>query len=521
MRTNRNLLFCFLPYILNLDTFNFFDESFQKIGLLYDKNTFFLSLSFILILDKISFNVLKNIFVRYIPDLYFWGLINELLCLNFQCLKNCFSSFRHFKEIRFFEYLVIEIYLKEVDKYLIFLFNQINFTKSLFSFKKGNLFKFVSPRRIKTLSSLFISLHYLKLKVFYNRKVYFSTRAMCFKRFNNNLILSLLSSKRFSQIVMKNVKSFLQGNLHIYIFFFSLIYISSILYFMDYKIVFLVVFRKNYLEFRKNFKVFFILTINRKLKLFNKINFKFSLNRLYFELTSHVNVLVLKTQIKKIFIRDKRIWDYIFQLESKRCFQFSKLVNSLDFLELMNYNVKRPLFYFNLKQSRFFLQTYLLSIQKIYRLVANKILIKYLCKPITNFDSYLNFFLVQFSKNLNHYNLLMQLNSNFFSYPKIHINLHKYKQKFILVYCPILLVLKKLRVLGFIHSFKNKPVGNTLYVVLEDYAIIQSYLSIRCTYHRWYKFCNNAFTVKKLIDFFFIGSVITVSRKHKKNHGFI
>lgn len=509
----------FLPDLLVLDNLCFFDSRLQLVNFFYDKNTFFLSFSFMLVLDKISFNVLKNIFLKYVPDLYFWAIISNLFSSSWIYFKTGFPSLRHFEKVRFFEYLIFDIYFKEIDKYLIYLFKDISFIKSLCFLKNINLFKFVIPIRVKSLSNLFFYIHYLRLKSFFKRGVYLSSRSGCFKRLNNSFLLVLVSSKRFVQVILKNIKSFMQGNLHICIFFFSLVYINRIFYFMDYKILCMVILKKDYLDSKKNFKAFFILSINKKLKLFNNINFKFSLHRLYSELISHVNALVLKTEITKIFLRDRQIWNYILQLESKRCFQFNKLINNLDFLDLINDSIKRPFFYFNYKQSIFFLKSYIVRIQSVYKRVTDKILTSYLYNPIKNFDFYLKLFMIQFAKNLTHYNSLVQFDLN--SVSRVNIDRDVFKQKFCLLYCPILLVVKKLRVLGFLHPVKNKPIANILYVVLEDLSIIESYICIRYMYNSWYKFCDNYFTVAKLVDLLFLSCVVSISRKHKKNHGFI
>lgn len=82
---------------------------------------------------------------------------------------------------------------------------------------------------------------------------------------------------------------------------------------------------------------------------------------------------------------------------------------------------------------------------------------------------------------------------------------------------PIRAFFYKLRVLGFIHLYKLRPIGNVNYISFDDWFIIKSFGFLAYCFLSWFRFCGNFSKLKYLVEIIRQSCFLTLSRKHNKS----
>lgn len=133
-----------------------------------------------------------------------------------------------------------------------------------------------------------------------------------------------------------------------------------------------------------------------------------------------------------------------------------------------------------------------------------------------------NSFLLRFYYLAKHRNLknFLFLNSeigllSYFEYVNYDFLLNE--KRVFLFYFPVRDFFEKLRILGFIHLYKLRPIGNVNYISYDDWFIIKSFGFLAYCLLSWFRFCNNFSKVKYLIEIIRQSCFLTLSRKHNKS----
>nr|AYB71460.1 hypothetical protein [Trachelomonas grandis] len=84
------------------------------------------------------------------------------------------------------------------------------------------------------------------------------------------------------------------------------------------------------------------------------------------------------------------------------------------------------------------------------------------------------------------------------------------------VLMPIKYLFEQFRNLGFIHSFKIRPVGNIRYVSYSDFLIIKSFGYIAFSILFWFRVAQNFSSAKVFLEFLRNSCLLTLCRKHNK-----
>lgn len=467
------------------------------------KGNFFFTFSILFLFDKINFYVLGNIVSKYIIDVRIWEEMKKIL----NVLKFDIYSIRiRLISINFLFDFLIQVYLTEVDIFWLIQFSIHNKKKGFLNSKKISEFFSIVPLRVN-----FSFKKFDILQIFFNVNQPFHFKNLVYRRFANHIFIQLSVSRKFSYYIKINIKQFLYSKLHFSVLICSLNNINiNFIYFLNYKIFFSNIKIEN--PYKQNsFKIFNV--SKETLNILNKINFKYSLYRIYFELNFYIAYNLFRTKFNMLFLRDKRIWCYVFQLESKRCFQFSKLIGSFDFIDIKEI-YKNKLFSF---QKNIF-NTYLFCLQRISRKLINTILIINLTNSVQSLDIFLKQYSFIFFSNV----LFIK---SYHSYYYFHLNTQNlsFKNRFpfsfsvLLLYFPLNLIFRKLNLMGFFHTRKNKVIGNVKFIFFEDFSLIEIYSSLMFVYYYWYYYCKNKLALKKLIYLLRKSCFLTLSRKHNKH----
>lgn len=99
----------------------------------------------------------------------------------------------------------------------------------------------------------------------------------------------------------------------------------------------------------------------------------------------------------------------------------------------------------------------------------------------------------------------------------IKYNLVKNITRTFALFIPIREYFLKLRVLGFIHLYKLRPIGNVNYISFDDWFIIRSFGFLAYCFLSWFRFCDNFSKLRYLVDIIKQSCFLTLSRKHNKS----
>jgi hypothetical protein len=497
-----------------------------------------------------------------------WNQLSKMLIANkIGISTNSIYNSRENLCINTLSCFLLNLYLIEFDIYLEKLMFRYNFNKNfdqnshlyddkLFSHVKIlNRFaplKFVKNLFIFNKLKSFVSLKYTRFFDFsinnfrntYNTNVYGS-----YVRYLDFLVLGFTSSKIFVSCVLKKLQNFLQlkSNFNIkqlsifnsrqkniiYFFYNINLHERSIklnssnlrtneLYFakvffriiINQKRILNILFKRFKLEFGSNLKYMF----DNKLKVFNSIK-NFSILAFQLEAVGSIKInKLVEGSVKKDFVSNN-ILSEIRLFNNKIYCKY--LFNLYDFKtqRIFGYTLDNFVSYFlyGSFSNDFFLYNCLLEFKKSVLLknniYANNFFFfhnnKYLFNHFYAFDMNVytrNFGLLP-NKLLEHHTFLKKNSSNLSNSFFFRI--------------PFNLLIKKLRLLGFIHSFNSNPVSNLSLIFFSDDFIIKSSSYIVYVLLCWFRFCDNFSELQFFVKLIRESCLLTLCRKHNKTRSWI
>jgi hypothetical protein len=511
---------------------------------------------------------LKNVFFRFLKDPFIWQEIEKMIETNFVNISNnsIYDSRKNLSSSLLSSFL-FNLYMLEIDFYLekfifkyslkkIFYkgFKSIKKSFSSYKYKLNNFFPLRVEQNLKSLSNL-RTLNYFKYNklnnyiFFYNKfsRVYEKNVYYC--RYLDALILGFISSKTFVSFLEAKVVTLLRTNLHFDI------KELTIFDFKEKNVIFLGI----YINPTRNSKFFSNLRVNRKyfLKTFGKILKSQSLLSNFLNKRFHYN---FNSDIYRLFPNRsfctfssrKSFCDLIFHSQAlyyirlnnlflthyKNEFSCDENLTSFKYLDFSKYNK----YVFNFYNSK--LQILLQHILKN--------LSSYLSSSLSPLDLKLYNFLLQFKRNIlllyNECEPLVSFSnqdenknsklyigfsstgilfrkSMFFSVKKkslLYNNFFLLKSKISLFesfnfFIPFKILLKKLKSLGFLHPFKNRPISNVHFIFFEDVYIIKSFGFVAYSFLHWFSLCKDFSRLRFLIELIKESCFLTLCRKHNKS----
>jgi len=283
-------------------------------------------------------NKLKNIFFLIFKDQFFWTELEKLFNLNFIGFTLDFLYGKNtFLRTNFLSMILFEIYLFDFDCFLIDLSLSFSSLKNIFSVFGYNQNSFTGVFFFNSISLLFdkSTASLLNSKIYTFRTFNVNESSIFVKKFfanryKDHLLLSFISSHKFSSFVKTKILSFLRSVIGFDLrkFYFT----DQSFHFLGYKIC------CSYIDSSFLFTSFFFkpASLRSNKKLFFRLNtykkkfFTHFLNRIRFELISTFDRV---SSFNKIFIFDNlgnKFWSYFFQLECSRSFRYGALLFSDD-----------------------------------------------------------------------------------------------------------------------------------------------------------------------------------------------
>lgn len=468
---------------------------------------FFLTGNIVSSFNTINRNRLKNIFLKNIGDIIFWNEIEKMINCNLVDISgNSVYLKSNFLSNNPLSYWLLEMYLSEFD---IFLSNiagnfgsrlNIYFLKELFSDKyffseftplklENKLIKYQSLKLnfIIQYSYIFEKLlgKFMKCEVSLNRILYSA-------RYLNFFSLGIIGSKNFSLTLRRKIISFVKTNLFFSIKNFKLFCLpEEYALFIGFHICTQNYITKfNSLNSRINTVKKYQRKIISRLTFFTLKMASVTNNRIRIELfTNLVKAITFKKKISSSLV-DMKIWTFIFQLEALKCIQYGKIILSEDQASSFCNEFFSAVKISELKNYRSY---YISLYSKRIKLVLKTILETFphfIGKSVLPVDIGVNLFFEEFNKKFALFydnSSIDGLNNCFlldnevlsFDFPKNNTSSLSRNTnsvcKLIKINVPIRYIFEKLRLLGFIHPLKKRPISNSQYLSFNDIYILKSF----------------------------------------------
>nr|P31916.3 RecName: Full=Maturase-like protein 2 [Euglena gracilis]CAC69146.1 maturase [Euglena gracilis] len=511
----------------------------------------FMTLKIIKLFDYVHKVRLKNIFSKFTYDSFFFVEIDKMFNLNLVNISSnlIYNSIENFG-CSLLSSFFLNLYILEgdffLDRFIFKICFKRNLFKTFFSFKKVSFFyqyslKNFIPLRLE--KNFFVSSFlkevnsgkYHNIDIFYlfNNKVFtVYEKNIYYVRYLNFLIFGFLSSKNF-------------------IFFFKLKY----LFFLRNKLYFN--FREVQIFSSSNDKVIFLgvyIAYNKIYNFFEKlrVNKKYFLNVFQKIITKHNTFL---KALKNIFHYSR-----CFNFFKKNCYPNFYKKKNFSFFNFYTESFRILKFFdaFFINTHHFFLPVELITSTKLvnfqkYTMYSfdfyNQKLSILLKDILENFNQFLSCSLV--SIDLNLYNCLFEFKKHlvllynyyspvysFFSKRqryKLNFNSFNYYSfsnfsgqnrsffsskanqfRFFKFFVPFKVFLKKLRLLGFIHPFKFRPIGNVRLLLFEDKFILRNFGFFVYSVLNWFSICENFSHLRFFVELIRESCFLTLCRKHNK-----
>lgn len=534
----------------------------------WDKNVkFFVVPKILIYFKKINKNILRNIFLSKIKDYSIWNEIEKMINANVFSISNhlLHNSLVSLNNLSLF---LLNLYLSQLDLYIKSLYHLANFNKFLClkpyflkSFYQRNLciLKNFIPLKIYNYIRVFFDLKKIRLlkqtnlSHFYKKissQLVFSIffRHIYFVRYNENIALGIIGSKSFSKFIIRKLKGFIRSNLHFDFFEYDLQYfLMESLFFLGFKIqLFNLNFKKDHINFNKKITQKYLLRINARIVSWKKKLSSLIFNRFSYEFFGQVISILNYKKLNFSVLKDRKLWLYLFQVESIRCFQINKLINSNDKINLISEESFKNLKFFNFTTyQNFSFNFYIKKIRILLKNVLNTFSY-FISKSVIPIDQELLVFFSEYNKKLSFFNdtfyyTLFSSNSlkvkSFYKFLEFRTckNLPKAKNRFLLenvfftlknknlkvnsyflINCPIAYMLLKFSGLGFIDLKKKRPIGNIKFLNYEDKEIIKYFGSYSYSLINWFHCSDNFSKVKFLVEVIRQSCFLTLCRKHNK-----
>jgi hypothetical protein len=535
------------------------------------KIEFFLSPKIIISSKQINKNILRNIFLSTVNDKRIWFEIEKMINANVIGISDYYIYREIIPSNNSLSKFLLNIYFSRLDTYIKKLCNFSNFNKLLFlkpyfirTFYKRNIkiMKNYLPVRMRSFlmhSFNLKNLQALKGKRFsflykkdsYNLDFLFFCKEIYYVRYFEHIALGIVGSKSFSKFTNHKIKGFLRSNLHFDFFINSFQYaFSEKIFFLGFHIQLLKSnFKKHNFIFNLKIAKKYFSRIHSRLILWKKKISSLMLDRFSFELFGQVLSVLQNNNLNFSSLKDRKVWLFLFQFESVRCFQVGKLINSSDKLNLISDEILLDLKFPTITSYKNF--SFNFYLKKMRLLIKNVIdyFPFFLSKSVLPFDiSFSNFFF-EYKKKFNFFNdtfYLLDLNQNrlkFYAenpfnnylYNGIKKEDYTYKSNFVikkilflsnknkkqtktyfLISCPVSYILSKFENLGFINLRKKRPISNVKFLTYEDREIIRTFGAFSYSLLNWFRCVDNFSKVKFLIEVIRQSCILTLCRKHNK-----
>ena len=300
---------------------------------------YFFSLDIQLCFFKLQKNRLRNIFLFFFKDLFFFKEIEKLFNANLLGFSLEFIYERDsILKTNFLSIILLEMYFIDLDNFLFYLSADFNSFKNLgssfnfrnFSFPNFNVLKSYIPLKLEQLVYDLKTLENFSYSKFDLGT--FTSFSSCFvkyfvnSRYKCHLLFGFVASKKFLFLIKSKLIFFLRS-----VLFFDVkeLSISSRkIWFLGFNISCLLI-HENKIYNKPN-----IIVLKKKLcsrlNLFKKRFLNLFLFRIRFELIT--NFLIKKNLINLFLFKnlDYKFWSYFFQMEASRCFRYYFIIFSDD-----------------------------------------------------------------------------------------------------------------------------------------------------------------------------------------------
>lgn len=542
-----------------LKAFNFFPRYFFSFEILDNFKT-------------INKNRLKNIFSKnkYFFDVL-WLEIEKMLISGFIGFSKIYF-YRGQNTVNLLVEFLLEVFLNSLKFY--FLLIEKNYTSKkymlltpTFTFDKFTLLnkkslliplklhndlknvftlKNFSLKKLKHIESHYIGEKYLTAMVF--------ERRIKFIRHKYQVLVSFLGSKKLVLFIKSKIVKFLRSNLNITTKFFNLLDgVSENIFFLGFNIRFSLKINKNsnINLFKSNKK--YLSKIFLKLDSLKRETARATLDRIYAELFDLVNKSSFSHKLKLYLRKKNYIWALIFQLEAIRSTQYNKLLLTRDKKDVISNEL--------ISSYTVGIKSYSRTAKYFFSLFSNKLqfVLMHLIQKITPFvkdsmlcfDLGLSFLFMEFRKKLfllyntsykslnfeknckdllkkelklmklsSYYNISFSQTDLFYlrdlNFPQKSF-ISRSRRKRLDIFLSFDFCLSKLKLLGFIHPFKNRPISNSKYLTLEDFIIVKRFGWIAFNHLNWFHCVSNMLDLKKIIALLRQSCFLTLCRKHNKH----
>lgn len=520
---------------------------------------FFLTFNLQSSFNSINKYRLKNIFLKLVGDLRLWNEIDKMWSAGLIDFSFSLVEDEDFFSIFFCKFL-FNFYLAELDLYvtnsLSLYFDSYFYTSSKFSFfsisklvsndyvslKVGKSFVDLKSLKISRTTKLYSSSFLNKLTP---TNVTFFEKRIHYVRYLEFVLIGIVGSKAIAMQIKEKVLSFLKGNLHLSISNFNLTCTSqAALLFLGYSIKFSLL-DSFYDSSKKNFSIY-------SNKLFSRLNTqqegfaKILLSRLYTEFSVHIKNLF--SEYKNFLTsNNNKFFLYLFQLESVRSMQISKLVLTNDFSDLFptkiffrnsNFNFNEFVFY-----EKYFFDVYLTKVKKRLGFSIQSIPI-FLEKSFFPIDLSFEFLFTELNKKLsivynktknlqmlkvnklrslylgkihNFFGLLFSVEDVKLLSKACYYSVSFRSLCFFEINISVKNVFMRLRNLGFVHFNRYRPISNSKYLFFDDSYIIACYGYLAYFLINWFGYADNFTKIRLLVEYLRQSCFLTLCRKHNKN----
>lgn len=469
----------------------------------------------------------------------------------FKCGNLCFSynSVYWGNEIFSFSLLsryLLELYLSELDNYVITLVSDTSWNlfrdhtlfpsfyfssvckslplkleKNLICYKKLSNF---NSLRVNNLTRYFKDSSLQSQRSSFNLK-----RNFYYIRYVNFLLFAFLSSKNYVNFIFEKVFSFVRSNLLLELKETTInSYFEPEFYFLGFKIL---IKNKNS-GLNKSYKGGEVLKeykgrVKFRINSFRKKILNSIIDRSNLELFLHFLYIVKKKNFSSLSFKNRKLWTLVFQLECVKSLQYGKLLLTQDSVDNVNYSLYSEVKQFNLRRLVFYRRySFSLYVKKL------QFIIKELIVFTNNF----------FNSSILPIDLVLEKNVNIinkkvcFLYENLYfstsfkdevldvpfvsdlnlVNEIKLNKSW-RICIPKKLILRKLRSWGFIHPYKNRPISNSKFLLLDDFHIIEEFSYVVNNFLLWFRCCDDFASVKLIIEIIKQSCFLTLSRKHNKS----
>lgn len=491
--------------------------------------------------SSLSFNRLKNIFLKSFREPKLWSEIHKMFkhgILSFSSSKIYWGL-----DIYSFSLLsryLLNFYLFELDKYVGYLLSKSN---SIFTVFRTNYFgnsnystillkslPLKLERNLLSYKNLvsFNSLRFNSFSTYFNASSdYISCptfkRRIFGVRYINFFLFGFIASKNYANFVMDKIVSFIRSDLLLNLFKTDInFHYRAAFYFLGFNISLKNV--KVNIPYANsfNFSDKYLGRVKFRIYAFRKKLLNLIIERVNSEVFLH---FVSCLQQKKLFsfsFRNKKLWSLIFQLECVKSLSYDKVLFSQDTMENLNYP-----FYSSIKMSnilfyrKYSLNLYVKKLQIVFKGLINSTntFFRSSTLPIdvilSKHVSALNKKIYFIYENL-YFNIVGKdsLENAFGFSDQKRVNITR---KIWHVSVPKSLIFRKLRGWGFIHPYKNRPISNSRMLFLDDSLIINKFNSLLNKFLTWFRCCDDFLSVKFFIEILRQSCFLTICRKHNKS----